>query len=73
MRSSINSGPVWTWRVTTPAGVIYVRGVNCVGAVRAAGMFGAESVQPATADEALAVTPCAILDNLAGEIPAVIV
>jgi hypothetical protein len=42
----------WTWRVTTPAGVIYIPDATVGEAVRRSGQFGIESVQPATAQEA---------------------
>lgn len=41
----------WTWRVTTPDGPVYVPNVDVIAAVRAAGVYGPESVQPATAEE----------------------
>jgi hypothetical protein len=40
--------PVWTWRVTTTAGVILIPAATVGEAVRRAGMAGTESVQPAT-------------------------
>jgi len=43
--------PVWTWRVTTTAGVIYIPDATIGEAIRKAGAYGPESVQPATEAE----------------------
>jgi hypothetical protein len=48
---TMRSNVVWTWRVTTPAGVIYIPDATMGEAIRKAGMAGPESVQPATAEE----------------------
>ncbi len=41
----------WTWKVTTPAGVIYIPDATVGEAVRRSGMAGPEAVQPATRKE----------------------
>jgi hypothetical protein len=62
----MKSNLTWTWRVTTPSGLVYVRNTTVIGAVQAAGMFGPESVQPATEAEITSLAHCAVLDNQAG-------
>lgn len=54
--NTINNGrrtgaTVWTWRVMTHAGAIYIPNCTVGEAVRKAGQYGPESVQPATAAE----------------------
>jgi len=41
----------WTWRVTTIAGVILIPAVPASVAIRKAGVYGPENVEPATAEE----------------------
>jgi len=48
MNLSNRSTLTWTWRVTTPTGIIYIPDATVGEAVRKAGVFGSESVQPAT-------------------------
>jgi len=43
----------WTWRVTTPGGIILIPDATIGEAIRKAGLAGPESVQPATVDEHL--------------------
>jgi hypothetical protein len=51
MRTLVTS-PVYTWRVTTPSGVVeFAVNVHVQAAIRRAGMAGPESVTPATAEE----------------------
>jgi len=51
MNLSNRSTLTWTWRVTTPTGIIYIPDATVGEAVRKAGMAGPESIQPATAEE----------------------
>ena len=42
----------WTWRVTTPSGPVrFAVNVPVAVAIRQAGVYGPESVTPATAEE----------------------
>lgn len=60
MKTNHNS-ITWTWRVVTPSGVITIPDVPLAVAARKAGMYGLESVEPATAAEHAAAVA---LENL---------
>jgi len=48
-RSSMS--PSWTWKVATPGGYILIPDATIGEAVRRAGIYGPESIQPATQEE----------------------
>ena len=43
--------PSWTWKVATPGGYILIPDATIGEAVRRAGIYGPESIQPATQEE----------------------
>lgn len=55
---------VWTWRITTPTGPVYIPDAGMAEAVRKAGAYGPESVQPATLEERQAVAAVPGVGNL---------